>query len=92
MEQGDTPDVQIEEVMKSERVQAFLDKLEEREKRIVMMRFGLGEYEAHTLEEVDKIRILKSIRDSSGILCLPLVNDIHRMFMMIMAGKGLVAR
>ena len=44
------PETDIEEVMKSERIQHFLDKLEEREKKIIQLRFGLRDDEPHTLE------------------------------------------
>lgn len=46
------PDVQIGEVLKNERVQKILDKLDDRERRILVLRFGLGAEEPHTLEEV----------------------------------------
>ena len=46
------PDVQIGEALKNERIQKVLGHLEEREKRILVLRFGLGDEEAHTLEEV----------------------------------------
>lgn len=46
------PDVQIGEVLKNERVQRILDRLDERERRILVLRFGLGNEEPHTLEEV----------------------------------------
>jgi RNA polymerase primary sigma factor len=46
------PDVQIGEVLKNERVQRILDRLDERERRILILRFGLGNEEPHTLEEV----------------------------------------
>ena len=46
------PDVQIGELLKSERIQKLLDTLDERERRILTLRFGLGAEEQHTLEEV----------------------------------------
>jgi RNA polymerase primary sigma factor len=46
------PDVQIGEMLKNERLQALLDKLDDRERRILTLRFGLGSEETHTLEEV----------------------------------------
>lgn len=46
------PDAQIGEVLKTERIQKLLDGLDEREKRILVLRFGLGEHDPHTLEEV----------------------------------------
>ncbi len=46
------PDVQIGEALKNERILSLLDKLDERERRILTLRFGLGPEEMHTLEEV----------------------------------------
>lgn len=48
------PDVQMEELLKNERIHDFLNDLEEREKRIVILRFGLEDKESLTLEEVAK--------------------------------------
>lgn len=47
-----SPDVQIGEMLKNERIQQLLNGLDDREKRILILRFGLGEYDPHTLEEV----------------------------------------
>jgi RNA polymerase primary sigma factor len=46
------PDVQIAESLKNERIQKLLERLDERERRILTLRFGLGAEEQHTLEEV----------------------------------------
>lgn len=46
------PDVQIGEFLKIERVKQLLNSLDEREKRILVLRFGLENQEIHTLEEV----------------------------------------
>ncbi len=47
-----SPDVQIGEALKNERIQKLLGRLDERERRILELRFGLGVEEQHTLEEV----------------------------------------
>lgn len=47
-----SPAVQIGEALKNERVQALLERLDERERRILILRFGLGAEEMHTLEAV----------------------------------------
>lgn len=48
-----SPDVQIGESLKNERIQKLLEQLlDDREKRILVLRFGLGDEESHTLEEV----------------------------------------
>jgi RNA polymerase primary sigma factor len=46
------PDVQIGELLKVERIYKILKQLDERESRILTLRFGLGNEESHTLEEV----------------------------------------
>lgn len=46
------PDTQISETLKNERIQKLLDYLDDREKKILMLRFGLCEQEPHTLEQV----------------------------------------
>jgi RNA polymerase primary sigma factor len=46
------PDVQIAETLKNERIGKLLDKLDERERKILQLRFGLGNDDPHTLEEV----------------------------------------
>jgi RNA polymerase primary sigma factor len=46
------PDVQVGEVLKTERVHKILEILDEREREILTRRFGLNEHNAHTLEEV----------------------------------------
>lgn len=47
-----SPDVQIGEMLKNERIEKLLERLDEREKRILTLRFGLGKEDPHTLEEV----------------------------------------
>lgn len=46
------PSAQIGEVLKNERVQKLLDRLDERERRILVLRFGLSNEDSKTLEEV----------------------------------------
>lgn len=46
------PDIQIGETLKNERVQKMLDHLDDRERRILVYRFGIGEGEPQTLEQV----------------------------------------
>ncbi|HXV28172.1 MAG TPA: RNA polymerase sigma factor RpoD/SigA [bacterium] len=47
-----SPDVQMGEILKIERIQECLHALDERERKIINLRFGLGDEEPHTLEEV----------------------------------------
>lgn len=46
------PDIQIGETLKNERVQKMLEHLDERERKILVYRFGIGEGEPQTLEQV----------------------------------------
>lgn len=46
------PEVKLEEILKNERIHKLLSNLDDREKKILILRFGLGETETHTLEEV----------------------------------------
>lgn len=46
------PDIQIGEALKNERVQKMLEYLDERERKILIYRFGIGEGEPQTLEQV----------------------------------------
>lgn len=46
------PDVKIGESLKNERIGKLLNQLDDRERRILILRFGLGDEESHTLEEV----------------------------------------
>ncbi len=46
------PDIQIGETLKNERVQKMLEYLDERERKILVYRFGIGEGEPQTLEQV----------------------------------------
>jgi RNA polymerase primary sigma factor len=46
------PDAQIGEALKNERIGKILEQLDEREKRILVLRFGLGDEDSHTLEQV----------------------------------------
>ena len=47
-----SPESLIGEMLKNERIQKLLDQLDERERRILVLRFGLGDEDAHTLEVV----------------------------------------
>lgn len=47
-----SPEAHIGEMLKNERIRGLLQGLDERERRILILRFGLEEYEPHTLEEV----------------------------------------
>lgn len=46
------PELQMEEMLKSDRIRDFLQQLDERERKILLLRFGLGKDEPKTLEEV----------------------------------------
>lgn len=46
------PEKPMEESLKNERISKLLDALDDREKRILILRFGLGVEDTHTLEEV----------------------------------------
>jgi len=48
------PEVRLEEMLKNERIHTLLNKLDEREKKILTLRFGLGNEDTHTLEKVAK--------------------------------------
>lgn len=48
------PEVRLNELMKNDRIYKLLERLDERERKILIFRFGLGEAETHTLEEVAK--------------------------------------
>lgn len=45
------PDEQLAEVLRSDRIQQILTKLDEREQKILTLRFGLDSEDPHTLEE-----------------------------------------
>lgn len=45
------PELQMEEMLKSDRIRDFLEQLDERERKILILRFGLGKDEPKTLEE-----------------------------------------
>ncbi|MDP3919791.1 MAG: RNA polymerase sigma factor RpoD/SigA [Candidatus Omnitrophota bacterium] len=47
-----SPDAQIGEMLRNERIRKLLDGLDAREKRILALRFGLADGQGHTLEEV----------------------------------------
>lgn len=47
-----SPDANMAELLKNERIRAILDRLDERERRILVLRFGLDDDETRTLEEV----------------------------------------
>lgn len=46
------PEMRLGEMLKNDRIYQFLNRLDERERRILILRFGLGNEEMHTLEEV----------------------------------------
>ncbi len=46
------PELQMEELLKNSRIQEFLEQLDERERKILVLRFGLGKEDPKTLEEV----------------------------------------
>ncbi len=46
------PDANMAEMLKSERIRGILNKLDDREKRILILRFGLDDDEPRTLEQV----------------------------------------
>ena len=48
-------DDSIDKEILTSSIDAALEQLSDREKRIIKMRFGLGEYEPHTLEEVGNV-------------------------------------
>lgn len=50
-----SPDDQLEEFFNKERAISFLDMLDERERKIIDLRFGLTDGEAHTLAEIAKV-------------------------------------
>lgn len=49
-----SPERQMSEALRSERIREILQSLDERERKIVILRFGLEGEEPHTLEEVAK--------------------------------------
>lgn len=49
-----SPEKEMGEVLRSERIHEILQSLEERERKILILRFGLEGQETHTLEEVAK--------------------------------------
>lgn len=77
------PDSQVAEVLKNERVQKLLAALEERERTILSMRFGLEQHDPHTLEEVaqnfgvtrERIRQLEAVALKKIRAQLSLEND-----------------
>ena len=48
------PDVLVGEALKNERVRKILSTLDEREREVMIRRFGLNQHDPHTLEEVAK--------------------------------------
>ncbi|MDD5085879.1 MAG: RNA polymerase sigma factor RpoD/SigA [Candidatus Omnitrophica bacterium] len=48
----DAPDKSVKDLFKDERIDRLLDRLDERERRIVVLRFGLKGEEVRTLEEI----------------------------------------
>ncbi len=63
------PELQMEELLKSDRIRDFLEQLDERERKILILRFGLGKDEPKTLEEAaqefgitrERVRQIESI-------------------------------
>ena len=53
-ENYDRPIQNTEEIFKTERIDKLLDCLDEREKKVIILRFGLRGQEPHTLEETAK--------------------------------------
>lgn len=51
-DEGRNPEVRLHEMLKSERLHHFLNQLDERERKILILRFGLLNQDTHTLEEV----------------------------------------
>ena len=51
-DESHSPESHMEELFKNSRIKEFLDQLDERERRILTQRFGLGRDEPKTLEEV----------------------------------------
>ncbi|MBU3760059.1 MAG: RNA polymerase sigma factor RpoD/SigA [Candidatus Omnitrophica bacterium] len=47
-----SPDANMAELLKNERIRSLLNRLDERERRILVLRFGLDDDETRTLEEV----------------------------------------
>jgi len=50
-----SPDAQLEKLFDKERALGFLELLSDRERKIVELRYGLGDGNAHTLAEIAKI-------------------------------------
>lgn len=51
-DESQSPEVRLDEMLKSQRIESLLSNLDDREKSILIYRFGLKEEEVHTLEEV----------------------------------------
>lgn len=51
---GHSPEKKMGETLRDERLRQILETLDERERKILILRFGLGGEEPHTLEEVAK--------------------------------------
>ena len=49
-----SPEKEMGEILRSERIHTILQSLDERERKILVLRFGLEGQESHTLEEVAK--------------------------------------
>ncbi len=50
-----SPDIELEKFFDKERALAFLEILSERERRIIELRYGLNDGEAHTLADIAKV-------------------------------------
>jgi len=51
-DESQSPEMRLEEMLKNERIHKLLSRLDDRERKILILRFGLGHEESHTLEEV----------------------------------------
>ena len=49
------PDAELEKFFNKERAVSFLDMLNERERKIIEMRYGLADGDAHTLAEIAEV-------------------------------------
>ena len=52
--EGPLPEEQVEDVLRSEALQQALAALSERERHVVTLRYGLGDEEPKTLEEIGR--------------------------------------
>jgi RNA polymerase primary sigma factor len=77
------PDAQIGEALKNERIGKILEQLDDREKRILVLRFGLGDEDPHTLEQVaqqfnvtrERVRQIETVAIQKVRALLAIEND-----------------